>query len=142
MKPIKNRIISALKAIICSPVLLVFAIIAGIAGIVREIHYTIRDGYDPERMTLVWLVPIEIFLSVGLIALAQRLLDLSYSIYYLGAAGCWIVFIALYSLIKECFARSDAGKDGDTLWMYFGDVVPLFVLSVNTVILLIFGFVA
>ena len=140
MKSVKNGIVSVLKNTLCSPALLVFAIIAGIAGIVREICYTIRDGYDGERMTLVWLIPIEMFLTVGSIALAHRLLDFSYNIYHLGAAIFWIGFIALYSLIKAGFKRSAASKEGNMLWIYFGDVVPLFVISADTVIFLILGF--
>ena len=92
-------------------------------------------------MTLVWLIPIEMFLSVGCIALAPRLLrDVGYNIYHLGAVVFWIGFIALYSLIKEGFDKTEASENGDTLWAYFGDVAPLFIIGADTVILLVMGF--
>lgn len=137
------KLTQILKNIILSPVLIAIAIVAGITGIICEIRYAITDGYNGERMTLVWLVPIEISLSAGLIALAPKILhDIDYNIFYLGAVMFWICFVALYSFIKEGFERSEASKDGDTMWMYFGDVVPLFVISVDIIILLIMGLVS
>ena len=143
MITIKKYLIPVLKNTLCSPVLLMFAIIAGIAGIVREIRYAVEDGYNGERMTLVWIIPIEILLSIGCFVLAPHMLpdDVGYNIYHLGAFLFWVFYIVVYSLFKAGFDKTEASQNGDTIWEYFGEVVPLFVLSVDIIILLILGMV-
>ena len=132
-------LIQTMKNIVISPLLLVRAIIAGVAGIAYEFATVVRRDYNPEHLTLVIVILLEILTSVGMIFFAPSVLHTDKSfVCYTGAGVSWLVFAVLYSLIEKEYKTN---AEGDTIWNYLGDTAPLFVLATDTVSLLVSGII-
>lgn len=133
----KANVLDITKTAIQSPLLIARALITGVKALAEGGIHIFRavqkKAYEPERLTLIIVMLIEILISTGAIILAPKLLTNNSQLYYTGAGVMWFGFVMLYTLIAKDV------EEGESIFDYLGSAVPLSILSIDFVSLLIIG---
>ena len=133
----KANVLDVIKTAIQSPLLIARALITGVKALAEggiHIFRAIRKkAYEPERLTLIIVMLIEILISTGAIILAPKLLTNNSQLYYTGAGVMWFGFVLLYALTSKDV------EEGESVFDYLGSAVPLSILSIDFIILLTMG---
>lgn len=133
----KQNVLNVMKTAIQSPLLIARALITGVKafaeGGVHIAHAVRKKAYDPERLTLIIVMLIEILISAGAIILAPKLLTSNSQLYYTGAGVMWFGFVLLYALTSKDV------EEGESIFEYLGNAIPLSIFSFDFVSLLIIG---
>ena len=133
----KVNVLDVTKTAIQSPLLIARALITGVKALAEGgIHIFCavqKKAYEPERLTLIITMLIEILISTGAIILAPKLLTNNSQLYYTGAGVMWFGFVMLYALISKDIEK------GESVFDYLGSAVPLSILSIDFIILLTMG---
>lgn len=133
----KQNVLNVMKTAIQSPLLIARALITGVKafaeGGVHIAHAVRKKAYAPERLTLIIVMLIETAISIGAIVFAPKIFANSSQLYYTGAGVMWFGFVLLYALTSKDV------EEGESVFEYLGNAIPLSILSVDFVSLLIIG---